>query len=114
MAVVILVPPEAPTTKRGTHSLSRNMVGVIEDMGRLKGSIKLLSEGSTPKAFFVPGVEKSSISLLYIIPVRVERYFEPKLKVDKNVNLLRARRFLFKGERKGITQFLKSRFYEST
>ena len=93
MAVVILVPPEAPTTKRGTHSLSRNMVGVIEDMGRLKGSIKLLSEGSTPKAFFAPGVEKSSISLLYIIPVHVERYFEPKLKVDKNVKLLRARRF---------------------
>ena len=49
MAVVIFVPPEAPTTKRGTHSLSRNMVGVIEDMGRLKGSIKLLAEGSTPK-----------------------------------------------------------------
>ena len=92
MAVVILVPPEAPTTKRGTPSLSRNMVGVIEDMGRLKGSIKLLSEGSTPKAFFVPGVEKSSISLLYNIPVRVERYFEPKLKVDKNVKITTNRK----------------------
>jgi len=64
MAVIIFVPPEAPTTKRGTPSLSRNMVGDIEDMGRLKGSIKLLLDGSTPKAFFVPGVEKSSISLL--------------------------------------------------
>ena len=64
MAVVIFVPPEAPTTNRGTPSLSRNMEGVIEDMGRLKGLIKLLSDGSTPKAFFLPGVEKSSISLL--------------------------------------------------
>ena len=64
MEVVIFVPPEAPTTRRGTPSLSRNMEGVIEDMGRLKGLIKLLSDGSTPKAFFLPGVEKSSISLL--------------------------------------------------
>ena len=71
------------------------MVGVIEDMGRLKGSVKLFSEGSTPKAFFEPGVEKSSISLLYIIPVRVERYFEPKLKVDKNVKITTSRKGFF-------------------
>lgn len=64
MAVVILVPPEAPTTKRGTPLLSTNIVGDMEDRGRFPGAIKLLSDGSTPKKFFLPGVEKSSISLL--------------------------------------------------
>ncbi len=82
MAVVILVPPEAPTARRGTPFPSTNMVGVIEDMGRFPGSIKLLGDGATPKKFFFPGVEKSSISLLKIMPVRVERYFEPKLQVS--------------------------------
>lgn len=64
MAVVIFVPPEAPTANRGTPALSTNIEGLIEDMGRFLGLMKLLFDGSTPKAFFLPGVEKSSISLL--------------------------------------------------
>jgi len=39
MAVVILVPPEAPTTKRGTPMWSTNIEGVMEDMGRFFGAI---------------------------------------------------------------------------
>ena len=64
IAVVIRVPPDAPTAKRGTPLLSTNIEGVIEDIGRFPALIKLLSDGSTPKLFFLPGVEKSSISLL--------------------------------------------------
>ena len=64
IAVVILVPPEAPTTKRTTPSLSKNIDGAVEDWGRFPGSIMFDSDGSTPNAFFSPGVEKSSISLL--------------------------------------------------
>ena len=64
IAVVIFVPPDAPTTKRTTPSLSRNIVGAVEDWGRFPGEIMFDSDGSTPNAFFLPGVEKSSISLL--------------------------------------------------
>ena len=64
MAVVILVPPDAPITKRATPLLSKNNEGAVEDWGRFPGSIMLDSDGSTPYAFFSPGVEKSSISLL--------------------------------------------------
>lgn len=64
IAVVIRVPPDAPTAKRGTPLLSTNIEGVIEDIGRFPALIKLLFDGSTPKLFLLPGVEKSSISLL--------------------------------------------------
>ena len=64
IAVVIFVPPEAPTTSRGTPLESTNIDGLMEDIGRFPGAIKLLLDGSTPKKFFSPGVEKSSISLL--------------------------------------------------
>ena len=63
-AVVIFVPPDAPITKRATPFLSTNIDGVVEDCGRFPGAIMLASDGSTPNAFFLPGVEKSSISLL--------------------------------------------------
>ena len=49
MAVVIFVPPDAPTASRITLLWSTIMVGVIEDMGRFPGSMKLLGDGSTPK-----------------------------------------------------------------
>ena len=39
IAVVIFVPPEAPTTKRGTPSRSTNIDGVMDDMGRFPGAI---------------------------------------------------------------------------
>ena len=49
MAVVIFVPPDAPIASRVTLLWSTIMVGVIEDMGRFPGSMKLLRDGSTPK-----------------------------------------------------------------
>lgn len=64
MAVVIFVPPDAPMTKRAVPFLSKNSEGAVEDWGRFPDTIMLDSDGSTPYAFFLPGVEKSSISLL--------------------------------------------------
>lgn len=78
--MVILVPPAAPATIRTSPLLSTKIAGADEDIGRLPGKIKFAEDGSTPNAFFTPGVEKSSISLLNMIPVRVPRYLQPKLK----------------------------------
>ena len=58
-------------------------VGHMDDMGILPGTMKLLGEAGTPKAFEVPGVEKSSISLLNMIPVRAPTTLEPKLVKKK-------------------------------
>ena len=63
-AVVIFVPPDAPRTKRATPLLSTNIEGVVEDWGLFPGTIIFDSDGKTPNAFSLPGVEKSSISLL--------------------------------------------------
>ena len=79
IAVVIFDPPEPPTTTRATPFLSTKMDGAIEDWGLLPGRRKFASEGRMPYAFFLVGIEKSSNSLLYIIPVRMERYLLPKL-----------------------------------
>lgn len=54
-AVVILVPPDAPDTCITFPLPSTQMVGVIDDMGLLPGSIKLDSDGGTPKALSAPG-----------------------------------------------------------
>jgi hypothetical protein len=78
--VVILVPPDAPAINTTSPLEFVIMIGLIEDIGRLPGSMKLLGEGRTPNSLMRPGVEKSSISLLYVIPVTVERTLEPKLK----------------------------------
>lgn len=48
IAVVILVPPDAPITKRAWPFLSKNIDGAVEDIGRFPGSIILDSDGSTP------------------------------------------------------------------
>lgn len=77
---MILVPPEAPATIRTSPSLSTKIAGADEDIGRFPGAMKFADDGSTPNAFFTPGVEKSSISLLKMIPVRFPRYLQPKLK----------------------------------
>lgn len=83
--VVILVPPDAPAINTTSPLvLFVRMIGLMDDIGRLPGAMKLLGEGSTPYALIRPGVEKSSISLLYIIPVIVERTFDPKLTRGKN------------------------------
>ena len=51
-------------TSRTSPLLSTKSEGHVEDMGRLPGTIKFASDGSTPNALTSPGVEKSSISLL--------------------------------------------------
>ena len=70
-----------------TPSLSRSMLGHIDDMGILYGSMKFASDGGTPKLLSLPGVEKSSISLLKKIPVRLPRTFEPKLQQQTTIRL---------------------------
>ena len=59
---------------------SNTMVGVMEESGRFPGAMKLAGEGGTPKEFTIPGVEKSSISLLNMMPVLLPRTLDPKLK----------------------------------
>ncbi len=54
-------------------------VGVMEDMGLLPGTMKLLAEDGKPNAFVSPGVEKSSIWSFHRIPVDSDRRSEPKL-----------------------------------
>ena len=49
--------------------------------------IKFAGEAGKPKAFLVPGVEKSSISLLKIIPVLLPTTFEPNLQEKINQHM---------------------------
>ena len=47
--VVILVPPDAPATNTTSPVvLLVKIIGLIEDMGRFPGLMKLLGDGSTP------------------------------------------------------------------
>lgn len=48
------------------------------------GLIKLFGEGGTPKPFVMNGELKSSISLLRIIPVDLDKTLEPNLQRDNN------------------------------
>jgi len=80
VAVVILVPPDAPATILTSPFLSTNIEGAVEDMGLLPGTIKFAGDGDTPNALITLGVEKSSISLFHMIPVLVPRNLDPKLK----------------------------------
>ena len=84
--VVILVPPDAPVTMTICPSSLNTMVGVMDESGLFPGTIKFAGDGGTPKEFSMPGVEKSSISLLKMIPVLLPRHFEPKLKLVENSN----------------------------
>lgn len=68
--------------------VSVSIEGTIEDMGILPGWIKLDGEAGTPNALLVPGVEKSSISLLNKMPVFVPRTLEPKLKMIKSISIV--------------------------
>ena len=61
-------------------------VGLMEEVGLLPGSMKLASDGGSPHSSVSSGVEKSDISLLKMMPVRVPRFFEPNLR-KKKVNL---------------------------
>ena len=77
--MVILVPPDAPTTNLTSPFGETTILGHIEDKGRFHGAMKFAGEAGTPKKFVVFGVEKSSISLLNIIPVLDPTTLEPKL-----------------------------------
>ena len=56
----------------------------MDDKGRFHGAIKLAADGGTPKKLLCPGVEKSSISSLKTIPVRLPMTFDPKLKIVRS------------------------------
>ena len=73
------VPPAAPVASRTCPSPSSTRVGHMDDIGILPGTMKLLGEAGTPYTLMVPGVEKSSISLLKIMPVLLPTTFDPKL-----------------------------------
>ena len=83
---MIFDPPEAPATILTFPFLSVIILGDIDDSGRFPGRMKLAGEGGYPKKLFLPGVEKSSISLFMMIPVDSETNIEPKLKM-KSVHL---------------------------
>ena len=85
------MPPAAPTTILTSPSDDTIMLGHIEDKGRFHGAIKLAGDAGTPKKFVVFGVEKSSISLLKIIPVLEPTTLDPKLNIKK-----RKKKHLFK------------------
>ena len=74
------VPPAAPVARRTLPASSRTRVGQVDDIGILPGAMKLLGEAGTPKKFNSPGVEKSSISLLKMMPVLLPKTFDPKLE----------------------------------
>ena len=58
-------------------------VGLMEEVGLFPGSMKLASDGGSPHSSVSSGVEKSDISLLKMMPVRVPRLLDPNLKIKK-------------------------------
>lgn len=79
-AVVILLPPAAPTAKITSSFPSVIKEGHIEDRGLFPGFMKLIGDGGIPKLFVIFGEEKSSISSLRIIPVLSDANPAPNLK----------------------------------
>ena len=61
-------------------------MGQVDDIGLLPGTMKLVVEAGSPNEFTVPGVEKSSISLLKMMPVLLPKTFDPKLQCENNTN----------------------------
>ncbi len=49
------------------------IVGQVEERGRRRGKMKLSRDGLSPNSFVIFGEEKSSISLLRMMPVSVRR-----------------------------------------
>jgi hypothetical protein len=78
-AEVILVPPEAPTTKIASPSEFTTITGLIEERGIFPGTMKFSGEGGTPNAFVIFGAEKSSMISLRMIPVLMDLTLAPKL-----------------------------------
>lgn len=83
MAVVIFVPPEAPTTNLTSPLSSTIILGLMDDRALFPGAIALLGEPGKPKKFLNPGLEKSSIPLLKRMPVEFPVSPAPKLKQNK-------------------------------
>ena len=81
------VPPAAPVARRTFPASSRTRVGQVDDIGLLPGAMKLLGEAGTPYEFTVPGVEKSSISLLKMMPVLLPTIFDPKLQRENRTRV---------------------------
>jgi len=63
-------------------------------MGRFPGLMKLFGDGATSKRFVKFGDEKSSIWLLYMMPVEEEPIFAPKLP-QKNQFIFQFKRGAF-------------------
>lgn len=59
----------------------RTITGVIDDNGLLKERIKLAGAGGAFPAELLPGMEKSSISLLRTIPVVGDKRCAPKYEL---------------------------------
>ena len=62
------------------HLLLKNITGDMADIALFPGSIKLVSDGGRSNEFGSPGIEKSSISLLNMMPVLLPSTLEPKLE----------------------------------
>lgn len=76
--VTILLPPAALTTNLVSPPFPPSTITVeIELNGLAPGRMKFAGEGGKPKKLFFPGMEKSSISLLRMRPVRGEMMREP-------------------------------------
>ena len=78
-AVVICVPPEPPISSLTLPRRSVMIDGHIDDIIRLPGSMKFVSDGFTPKMFIMSGEEKSSISSFKMMPVVFDTNLLPNL-----------------------------------
>lgn len=67
---MILLPPAPPITATSSSDLDTTIEGIIEDLGLLPGAMSLFLPGARLKEFGLFGIEKSSIRLLNMIPVR--------------------------------------------
>lgn len=81
VAVVILEPPAAPRTLLMLPSELIKTEGHIEERGRFPGAMKLAGLGAIPYSLVMLGDEKSSISLLKMIPVFIPRRSLPNLEI---------------------------------
>lgn len=59
----------------------RTIVGVIDDNGLFPGRMKLAGEGGGASPVVLPGMEKSSISLLRMMPVLGDMNLDPKYEL---------------------------------
>jgi hypothetical protein len=76
---MILEPPWPPIAKAIEFVPGFSTItGLMEDCGRFPARMKLFGDGSKPKKFVLPGMEKSFISLLSITPLSGSISLAPK------------------------------------